>query len=66
MMSMKLKCRDWRTSTHDVLPKNWYHEKSRQNRQRRFDARKHLREPAGVCAEAGEGSGAHDAMWVIT
>lgn len=54
------------TSTHDVLPKNWNHEKSRQYCQGGFDARKHLREPAGVCTEGGEGSGAHDAVWVIT
>lgn len=66
LIEMYSKCRDRCTSAHDVLPKNWYHEKSCQYCQSGFDTRKHFHEPAAVCAKGGEGSGAHDAMWVIT
>lgn len=54
------------TSTHCVISKAWYHEESCQYRQGGLHTREHLSEATALCAEAGKGSSAHDAMWVTT
>lgn len=54
------------TSTHYVIPEDWYHEKSCQYRQGGVHTRKHLSEATAVCAEAGKCSSTHDTMRMTT
>lgn len=55
-----------KTSSHDVLPEDRYPEQPGQDGQVGFHPRKCVREATTLRAEAGEGSGTHDAVRVTT
>lgn len=55
-----------RTCKHEVLSEERHAEKASKYGQRGAHSRECLCKPAGLCAEAGEGAYAHDAMRVAT